>query len=254
MTTSACCRASSRRARRDPRAPQNLVPIGALEQHLRRGLGDARLIHRRLATLPGSGVRACLNRLRPSSVSCSDRRTRRRLSSGSAFARASGCSSTISSSRGPRSSDGDQVTFYGIVDIVRKRFEGSQFDTDAFRVADGTLPADVSYAAHVQVTRVEPEVFVPPSPGRLGPGRARRGVPPRALLRSHGAQRGHRPDANGRGRPRQPRVPRRHARRARLDQRRVRAWPRRPSYATLHPLFPVPLRTRSGSTPPTPRR
>ncbi len=61
--------------------------------------------------------------------------------------------------------DGDEVTFYGIVDIVRKRFEGSQFDTDAFRVADGTLPADVSYAAHVQVTRVEPEVFVPPSPG-----------------------------------------------------------------------------------------
>src|SRR6188472_2245412 len=61
--------------------------------------------------------------------------------------------------------DGDEVTFYGIVDIVRKRFEGSQFDTDAFRVAAGTLPADVSYAAHVQVTRVEPEVFVPPSPG-----------------------------------------------------------------------------------------
>lgn len=36
---------------RDPRAPQNLVPIGALETHLRRSLGDARLIHRRLATL-----------------------------------------------------------------------------------------------------------------------------------------------------------------------------------------------------------
>lgn len=35
---------------RDPRAPQNLIPIGALEHHLRRGLGDARLIHRRLAT------------------------------------------------------------------------------------------------------------------------------------------------------------------------------------------------------------
>lgn len=35
---------------RDPRAPQNLVPIGALEEHLRRSLGDARLIHRRLAT------------------------------------------------------------------------------------------------------------------------------------------------------------------------------------------------------------
>ncbi len=60
---------------------------------------------------------------------------------------------------------GDTVTFYGIVDVVRKRFEGSQFDTDAFRVAEGTLPADVSYAAHVQVTRVEPEYFVPPTPG-----------------------------------------------------------------------------------------
>jgi uncharacterized protein len=62
-------------------------------------------------------------------------------------------------------SDGDEVAFYGIVDIVRKRFEGSQFDTDAFRVADGTLPADISYAAHVQVTRIEPELFVPPTPG-----------------------------------------------------------------------------------------
>jgi DNA helicase HerA-like ATPase len=62
-------------------------------------------------------------------------------------------------------SDGQTVTFYGIVDIVKKRFEGSQFDTDAFRVADGTLPADISYAAHVQVTRVEPELFVPPGPG-----------------------------------------------------------------------------------------
>lgn len=36
---------------RDPRAPQNLMPIGALEQHLRHQLGDARLIQRRLATV-----------------------------------------------------------------------------------------------------------------------------------------------------------------------------------------------------------
>src|SRR5215207_8507127 len=49
------------------------------------------------------------------------------------------------------------VRFYGIVDVVKKRFEGSVFDSDAFRVANGTLPADVSYAAHVQVTRVDPE-------------------------------------------------------------------------------------------------
>ena len=50
MTTSVVPRFVLSRSR-DPRAPQNLVPIGALEQHLRRGLGDARLIHRRLATL-----------------------------------------------------------------------------------------------------------------------------------------------------------------------------------------------------------
>lgn len=64
-----------------------------------------------------------------------------------------------------RTGDGQPVSFYGIVDVVRKRYEGSQFDTDAFRVADGLLPVDVSYAAHVQVTRVDPEFFVPPAPG-----------------------------------------------------------------------------------------
>jgi DNA helicase HerA-like ATPase len=61
--------------------------------------------------------------------------------------------------------DKTHVSFYGIVDIVRKRFEGNQFDTDAFRVAAGTLPAEISYAAHVHVTRVDPEIFVPPAPG-----------------------------------------------------------------------------------------
>ena len=50
LTTSVIPRFVPSRSR-DPRAPQNLVPIGALEHHLRRGLGDTRLIHRRLATL-----------------------------------------------------------------------------------------------------------------------------------------------------------------------------------------------------------
>lgn len=36
---------------RDPRAPQNLLPIGALEARLRHQLGDMRLIRRRLADL-----------------------------------------------------------------------------------------------------------------------------------------------------------------------------------------------------------
>src|SRR5215831_11528361 len=60
---------------------------------------------------------------------------------------------------------GQSVRFFGIVDTVRKRYEGAQYDTDAFRAAAGTLPVDISYAAHVQVTRVDPEVFIPPRPG-----------------------------------------------------------------------------------------
>lgn len=63
------------------------------------------------------------------------------------------------------SPDGAPLTYYGIVDQVTKRFEGNAFDTDAFHVADCSLPVEVSYAAHVQVTRLNPEVFVPPNPG-----------------------------------------------------------------------------------------
>lgn len=36
---------------RDPRSPQNLIPIGALEQQLRRALGDQRLVRRWIETL-----------------------------------------------------------------------------------------------------------------------------------------------------------------------------------------------------------
>ena len=61
--------------------------------------------------------------------------------------------------------DGQSVRFYGMVDTVRKKYEGAQFDTDAFRAAAGTLPVDISYSAHVQVTRIDPEVFIPPQPG-----------------------------------------------------------------------------------------
>src|SRR4051812_60484 len=41
---------------------------------------------------------------------------------------------------------GGTATFYGIVDLVRKRYEGAEFDTDAFRAAEGVLPVQVSYA------------------------------------------------------------------------------------------------------------
>jgi DNA helicase HerA-like ATPase len=59
---------------------------------------------------------------------------------------------------------GGRAKFYGIVDQVRKRYEGAEFDTDAFRAAAGVLPVEVSYAGHVQTTRIDPEVFMPPEP------------------------------------------------------------------------------------------
>src|SRR5262245_3825642 len=61
--------------------------------------------------------------------------------------------------------EGGTVTFYGVVDQVCKRYEGAAFDTDAFRAAEGVLPVQISYVAHVQVTRIDPEVFGPPDPG-----------------------------------------------------------------------------------------
>lgn len=63
--------------------------------------------------------------------------------------------------------DGQTVRFYGLVDEVQKSFEGAEFASDAFRAAEGVLPVEVAYVAHVQTTRIVPEVFVPPSPGTV---------------------------------------------------------------------------------------
>jgi DNA helicase HerA-like ATPase len=62
--------------------------------------------------------------------------------------------------------DGTEVRLYGVVDVVRARHEGAAFDTDVFLVEKGVLPATVAQSAHVRVTRVEPEIFVPPRPGQ----------------------------------------------------------------------------------------
>jgi DNA helicase HerA-like ATPase len=59
------------------------------------------------------------------------------------------------------------VTIAGVVTQVRARHEGAQFESDVFAIADGMLPAQVQEAAEVTTTRVEPEVYVPPTPGAL---------------------------------------------------------------------------------------
>ena len=70
------------------------------------------------------------------------------------------------------------VRLAGIVTQVRARQEGARFDSDVFLIADGVLPAEVVEAAEISTTRVEPETFVPPSPGA-------------AVRRAVGAERDH---------------------------------------------------------------
>src|SRR6478672_6819765 len=62
---------------------------------------------------------------------------------------------------------GDKVIIAGVVTQVRARHEGASFDSDVFAIADGMLPAQVQEAAEVTVTRVDPEVYVPPLPGSV---------------------------------------------------------------------------------------
>ncbi len=57
------------------------------------------------------------------------------------------------------------VRYYGMVDQVIKLYEGAQFDTDVFLARRDLLPVSLSYAAHVQVTRIMPEEYLPPDPG-----------------------------------------------------------------------------------------
>ncbi|MEV0716114.1 ATP-binding protein [Asanoa sp. NPDC050611] len=59
------------------------------------------------------------------------------------------------------------VRIAGVVTQVRARHEGAVFDSDVFSIADGTLPAQVQEAAEITVTRVDPELYVPPAPGAL---------------------------------------------------------------------------------------
>ena len=62
--------------------------------------------------------------------------------------------------------DGGRVKIYGIVDILRARHEGARFESDVFLSEAGLFPFGSSIIAHVSVTRVEPEIFVPPLPGQ----------------------------------------------------------------------------------------
>jgi len=57
------------------------------------------------------------------------------------------------------------VRVSGIVDQVTAAHEGATYDSDVFLADEGLLPVQLSRAAHVSTTRIEPEYWVPPTPG-----------------------------------------------------------------------------------------
>ncbi|HEU5107951.1 MAG TPA: ATP-binding protein, partial [Micromonosporaceae bacterium] len=61
--------------------------------------------------------------------------------------------------------DGTVVRIAGVVTNVEAGHEGARYASDVFLIEQGALPAEVSEVAEVTVTRVEPEVYVPPRPG-----------------------------------------------------------------------------------------
>lgn len=61
--------------------------------------------------------------------------------------------------------DDRSVAIYGVVDTVIARHEGAKLESDVFLAHEGVLPLNHAVKAHVMVTRVEPEIFVPPLPG-----------------------------------------------------------------------------------------
>ena len=61
--------------------------------------------------------------------------------------------------------DDESVTLSGIVTQVVGRQEGAQFASDVFLIADGVLPGEAVEVAEITVSRVEPEIYVPPLPG-----------------------------------------------------------------------------------------
>ena len=58
-----------------------------------------------------------------------------------------------------------EVRLSGVVEMVRSQHEGSRFESDVFLSEAGVLPLQVASSARVVTTRVEPEIWVPPSPG-----------------------------------------------------------------------------------------
>jgi hypothetical protein len=59
------------------------------------------------------------------------------------------------------------VQVSGVATNVEAVHEGARFASDVFLIQQGALPAEIAEVGQVTVTRVEPEVYVPPMPGAV---------------------------------------------------------------------------------------
>jgi len=59
----------------------------------------------------------------------------------------------------------DPIQISGVVTNVEAVHEGARFASDVFLIQQGALPAEIAEVAEVTVTRVDPELYVPPLPG-----------------------------------------------------------------------------------------
>ncbi len=58
-----------------------------------------------------------------------------------------------------------RVQVAGVVTDIEAVHEGARFASDVFLIKQGALPAEVCEVAEVTVTRVDPEIYIPPLPG-----------------------------------------------------------------------------------------
>ncbi len=58
-----------------------------------------------------------------------------------------------------------RLRYFGVVDQVMKLYEGQEYPTDTFLAAENRIPVSLAYVAHVSVTRLIPDEYLPPDPG-----------------------------------------------------------------------------------------
>ncbi len=59
-------------------------------------------------------------------------------------------------------SENQIIRFYGIVDSVERSYEGLEYDSDMYYISN--IPVEERYVARVKITKIEPEILVPPRP------------------------------------------------------------------------------------------